>query len=201
MNENLQFTEDWFTHNIPNWSKFLNPLEGKALNVLEIGCFEGRATKWLLENILTNEDSKITVIDTFEGSIEHRDGSANHDFSNTEAIFDFNVWMPYRHKVRKIKDTSFNALTAFNTGFEQEKFDLVYIDGSHMAKDVMADALLVWPLVKKNGLVIFDDYLWDPYPEPHKKPKMAIDNFTTMLFEELEAIHYGYQAIVKKTVE
>lgn len=201
MIENLQFTEDWFSNNIETWSKYLGVLEGKAVNALEIGCFEGRATKWLLENVLTDDKSKITVIDTFEGSIEHRDGSANHDFSNTEAIFDFNVWMPYRHKVRKIKDTSFNALTAFNTGFEQEKFDLVYIDGSHMAKDVMADAILAWPLIKKGGIVIFDDYLWQPYPEPHKTPKLAVDAFLKMVFDEMEPIHHGYQVMIRKTVE
>lgn len=201
MIEKLQFTQDWFSNNIENWSRLLHPLEGKPVNALEIGCFEGRATKWLLENILTDEKSKITVIDTFEGSIEHRDGSADHDFSNTEAIFDFNVWMPYRHKVRKIKDTSFNVLTAFNTGFEEEKFDLVYIDGSHMAKDVMADALLVWPLVRKGGIIIFDDYAWDAYPQQEKNPRMAVDAFIIMVQSEIDLLLHEYQVVIRKTVE
>lgn len=201
MIKKLDFTEDWFSHNIEKWSKYLKPLEGKPLKALEIGCFEGRATKWMLENILTHEDSRITVIDTFEGSIEHRDGQANHDFSNTEAIFDFNVWMPYRNKVTKIKDQSFNALTAFNTGYVNEKYDFVYIDGSHMAKDVMTDALLVWPMVKKNGIVIFDDYLWQPYNKPHMEPKLAIDAFMKMMFDESIVLDVGYQVMIRKTVE
>jgi len=201
MTQNLQFTQDWFSNNVENWSRILKPLEGEALNALEIGCFEGRATKWLLQNILTHEDSKITVIDTFEGSIEHRDGSANHDFSNTEAIFDFNVYMPFRYKVHKIKDTSFNALTAFNTSFEAEKFDLAYIDGSHMAKDVMSDALLVWPLVRQGGIIIFDDYAWDAYQEPRKNPRPAIDAFLDFFQDEIEVLLKEYQVIVRKVVE
>lgn len=199
--QNLSFTQDWFSNNIEKWSILLKSLEGKPTEALEIGCFEGRATKWMLENILTHDDSRITVIDTFAGSIEHRDGHADHDFSNTEAIFDFNVWMPYRNKVTKIKDRSFDALVAFNTGYVNKKYDFIYIDGSHVSKDVMADALLAWPLLAKDGIMIFDDYLWQPYNKPHMEPKLAIDAFMKMMFDESVVLDVGYQVAIQKTVE
>lgn len=199
--QNLSFTQDWFSNNIEKWSILLKSLEGKPTEALEIGCFEGRATKWMLENILTHDDSRITVIDTFAGSIEHHDGHADHDFSNTEAIFDFNVWMPYRNKVTKIKDRSFDALVAFNTGYVNKKYDFIYIDGSHVSKDVMADALLAWPLLAKDGIMIFDDYLWQPYNKPHMEPKLAIDAFMKMMFDESIVLDVGYQVAIQKTVE
>lgn len=199
--QNLSFTQDWFSNNIEKWSILLKSLEGKPTEALEIGCFEGRATKWMLENILTHDDSRITVIDTFAGSIEHRDGHADHDFSNTEAIFDFNVWMPYRNKVTKIKDRSFDALVAFNTGYVNKKYDFIYIDGSHVSKDVMADALLAWPLLAKDGIMIFDDYLWQSYNKPHMEPKLAIDAFMKMMFDESVVLDVGYQVAIQKTVE
>ena len=37
--------------------------------------------------------------------------------------------------------------------------DLIYIDGSHLAKDVLSDAILSWKLLKPSGVMIFDDYL------------------------------------------
>jgi predicted O-methyltransferase YrrM len=40
-----------------------------------------------------------------------------------------------------------------------EKFDLIYVDGSHAGLDVMSDATLCWRLLEPDGLMIFDDYL------------------------------------------
>ena len=40
-----------------------------------------------------------------------------------------------------------------------ELIDFLFIDGSHSYKDVLADWLLYSPLVKKGGMVVFDDSL------------------------------------------
>ena len=67
------YSVDWFSNNIPIWDQVfdLAKLKGKEnIKFLEIGCFEGRATNYLLENILTGEGSEIHVVDTFEGSRE-----------------------------------------------------------------------------------------------------------------------------------
>lgn len=197
----MDFTNDWFSGNIPTWSEYLGPLKNKPVTALEIGSYEGRSAKWLLENILTHENATITCIDTFEGSMEHKDLGV--DFSTTEQIFDFQVACPYANKVIKIKDTSRNALIAFNSGYlpwgsATKPYDLVYIDGSHMAADVMLDALLVWPLMAPGGILIFDDLEWNAYPEPGKTPKLAIQTFFEMYRDQLSVLHIGYQAIYQK---
>jgi len=54
------FTKDWFSWSPPVWEQVFKQL--KAKNILEIGCFEGRATTWLIENVDCDE---IVCIDTF----------------------------------------------------------------------------------------------------------------------------------------
>lgn len=67
----FKFSVDWFLGVVGKWREILLPLKDKQLNVLEIGSFEGMSSAWLLDNILTNEKSKITCVDPFTGSDEH----------------------------------------------------------------------------------------------------------------------------------
>ncbi len=95
---NKQFTTDWFSNNIPNWDIVLQDHKNQPnLNFLEIGCWEGRATCWLLENILTDSTSKITVVDTFGGSPEE-DGMNGLDFENVYSRFKHNT-KEYNNKI------------------------------------------------------------------------------------------------------
>ena len=55
------FTEDWFTRNIPVWTKIFEQYKGKAdIKYLEIGVAEGRSLMWMLENILPHPTSQAT---------------------------------------------------------------------------------------------------------------------------------------------
>ena len=44
--------------------------------------------------------------------------------------------------------------------FEDEFFDIIYIDGNHEPQYVLEDAVLSFRKLKKNGIMIFDDYGW-----------------------------------------
>jgi hypothetical protein len=48
------FTVDWFSRHLPVWNEVLMPLRGRPLRALEIGCFEGAATTWLIDNVLVD---------------------------------------------------------------------------------------------------------------------------------------------------
>ncbi len=81
-------------------------------------------------------------------------------------------------------------------------YDFIYIDGSHIAKDVMTDACMAWPLLNPKGLMVFDDYLWTPNARDIlHRPKAAIDAFTNLFAEEVDIVHVGYQLIVRKKGE
>lgn len=196
----MGFTCDWFSHNIPIWKEHLLGLAGQPIQVLEIGCFEGRATRWMLENLLTHPLAHITVCDTFAGSMEHHDHPARFDISDIERVFDAEVMSQFPDKVTKRKGLSLDTLLSLHLETPARTFDLVYVDASHVAKDVVADALLAWPLLKPGGFLIFDDYAWEKYADPALTPKLAVDVFLARFAGELRMLHMGYQVILRRNL-
>ena len=186
------FTQDWFSHNIPNF-EVIKKLIPECKDILEIGCFEGRATCWMLENLLTN-DGNILCVDTFQGSEEHTD----MDFSEV-----FTRWKSNVNWVRKESQTcsgyigkSYDVLASLIT--EKKEFDFIYVDGSHTSPDVMTDACMAWGMLKKGGIMLFDDYLWGDVPGMLHRPKLGVDYFTTLFSEQNELCLLGYQYGLRK---
>jgi predicted O-methyltransferase YrrM len=189
---NYIFTVDWFSYNIQIWTHYLNEFKNKSnLHFLEIGSFQGRSTVWLLENILTDDTSAITCIDTFEGSIEHTIHFQN-DIKNLFDIFSHNI-SKFKNKVNIIKDKSQDALKKIN-----EQYDFIYIDGDHKASSVIEDAILSFPLLKKGGIMIFDDYLWFQMKKFIDNPKVAIDAFLEIYADKITILYKNHQVIIEK---
>jgi hypothetical protein len=66
------------------------------------------------------------------------------------------------------------------TGFADEYFDWVYIDGNHYYEFVKKDLEMFYPKVKSGGFVTGDDYLWTgPELKGDLPVKRAVDEFTT----------------------
>jgi len=192
------FTADWHSHNVPHWRRILERYAGQpGVRALEIGSFEGRSTVWLLENVLTHATARIDCIDTFEGSPEHLrmgvklDNLLDRFLSNIE---------PYAKKVSWFKGRSQEILR--NGQFDPrwvEPYDIVYIDGSHKAADVLEDAVLTFRLLKVCGLMIFDDYLWaGGGPTKFDNPKRGVDAFYSAYGNQLKPAHMSYQAIFQR---
>jgi len=192
-----QFTQDWFSRNILVWEQHLLKFANVPdLNMLEIGSWEGRSTCWLLENVLTHKTARITCIDTFEGSVEHKLWFENDYIKSIEERFDFNiVKAAATTKVNKIVGSSKDVLRTLPLN----SYDLLYIDGSHLACDVLEDAVLSWGLVKVGGTIVFDDYDFIFNDNPAQNTKVAVDAFVTTFGHKLKMIHQGYQVIVEKT--
>lgn len=197
--ERFRFTTNWFDKNIPVWNKFLNPLKKEKITVLEIGAFEGACTTWILEKLLQHPDSSLIAVDSFLGSKEHKECPfLSKKLDNLEKVFFHNIEKTEKtNQISVIKGYSYDVLVKFN--YEKScLFNLIYIDGSHIAQDVLSDAVLAWPLLLKQGILIFDDYSWDKYPEDYNNPRLAIDAFLACYRPELEIMHAGYQVIMRK---
>ncbi|HEY9749790.1 MAG TPA: class I SAM-dependent methyltransferase [Allocoleopsis sp.] len=192
------FTSDWFSFNIPIWQIHLQPFVGQPnLTCLEIGSWEGRSTCWLLENVLTHPSANITCVDTFEGSFEHQAYDPDY-IKSLEDRFDFNIQRSgASEKVKKIVGSSHQVLKSLplNT------YDFIYIDGSHLACDVLIDAVLSWPLVKVQGLLVFDDYDFKFPNNPNQNTQIGIDAFINSFSPKIEIIYKGHQLILKKLAE
>ena len=190
----MKFSQDWFSHNIPTFEFVMSVLPQKQ-DFLEIGCFEGRASCWLLQNGL-DPDGKLTCIDTFMGSEEHE--KAGLDLTELRRTFEENIneAKVADQVVEAVQATSYEGLAKM-IGYEAE-FDFIYIDGSHTAPDVMTDACMAFPLLKKGGIMLFDDYLWGDMPGLLHRPKLAVDLFVTLFSERCELLVIGYQLAVRK---
>lgn len=192
-----KFTKDWFQWAPPVWSQLVPHLPARK-NFLEIGSFEGRSTVWTVENMI-EDGGEIICVDTWEGGEEHV--AAGEDMNGAEQKFDHNrevieTKFPLRH-VGKWKGKSVSLLALMIQ--DGKEYDFIYIDGSHIAKDVLTDACMSWPLLKKNGIMVFDDYLWGSPRDAIHRPKIAVDTFVDLFGEELSVVHMGYQFILRKT--
>jgi hypothetical protein len=177
-----QFSEDWFTYNIPVWQWMFERFKGKEnLHYLEIGVFEGRSAIWMLENVLTHPTARLTAVDIFFGDLEKK-FRENLEKSGSQS------------KVNILKGTSQERLRQLPL----DSFDIIYLDGSHRAKHVFLDAALSWDLLKGGGLLIFDDYELELKAPADLRPKVPIDTFLLAFAEELELVHKGYQVAVRK---
>lgn len=189
-NEEYQFTSDWFSSNIPVWKSLIEQF--RPARILEVGSFEGRSTCYLIENCSKIGPIEIYCVDTWEGGVEH-DKNA---MGEVERRFDHNSALAKRQashsvSVTKMKKTSTEALSEM-IARRDAAFDFVYIDGSHQAPDVLADAVLAFKMLRVGGIMIFDDYLWrlgpDGQQDPLNMPKPAIDAFVNMFQRKLRVI-------------
>lgn len=189
----MPFTQDWFTHNIEVWEKFLEPYRYQEAHFLEIGCFEGAATMWLLSNILLHPASTITVVDTFEGSPEF--ATMGVDFENLAERFKENC----ASEAERIQVWPFRSIDALRLIRNKDsQYDFIYVDGSHAAADVLTDAVLSWPLLKENGILMFDDYLWRESNVETQNPQLGILSFMRCFEGRYEHLYTGWQVLIRK---
>jgi predicted O-methyltransferase YrrM len=167
-------------------------------NFLEIGSFEGRSAVWLMENAMQDGDA-LTCVDTWKGSEEH----SQLNMLSVEEIFTNNIEMAEAKCRGRIvcaeKETSVEFLARrLYTVAPEGEFHFIYIDGSHIARHVLTDACMAWPLLKQGGLMVFDDYLWGENRDILHRPRLAVDMFVNLFAEELDIVHMGYQFVVRK---
>jgi cephalosporin hydroxylase len=61
-----------------------------------------------------------------------------------------------------------------------DKIDILYIDGDHTYEGVAADFINYFPMVSKNGFIVFDDYL--PYTrDSHKSINDIVEKYKDQL--------------------
>lgn len=187
--EDLKFTTDWTTNNVPHWQKALERYTGKAgIRALEIGTWEGRSTEFFLREILTGPKARLTTID--------RDHSRfDHNRKIIEAA--------YPAKLLAIQTDAFEFLR----DYAGPPFQFIYLDGPKDAGDLIDQAVLAWRVLAPGGVLIFDDYMWPgtddggfPNPPRHysNPPRVGIDAFLATHYLQWDLVHRGWQFIVQK---
>ncbi len=191
---------DW---NIVQWCITLSRIfdRGDPVRILEIGSWEGRSALFFLTYFTQGH---LTAVDSWDFSgASALTPSATNDrqyhtavaAENSEARFDRNL-APYVGRLTKRKGASLHVLPQLLD--EEQTFDVIYVDGSHFADDVLTDAINGWRLLKEGGIMIFDDLLWDHYPRARANPAWAISLFLKYHKGEYNILNTFYQITLQK---
>jgi predicted O-methyltransferase YrrM len=205
------FTNNWFESLAKVvWELFIPQIN--PTRILEIGSYEGASTCYLIKKLADSKDIELHCVDTWQGGVEHQEGGGGEtDMSAVEKRFHHNTKTAIsevKHAVQLVihKEHSDIALSKLIAEGKQNYFDFIYVDGSHQAPDVLCDAILSFRLLKIDGVIAFDDYLWQeklPYgTDPIRCPKFAIDAFTNIYCRKIKVISAPlYQLYIQKISE
>jgi len=197
------FTSDWFSDKINNFTFLINHINFMEENfkILEIGSYEGRSTIWMIENIINKtKNGKIYCIDTWKSTINEKE----HEYIREQIkekdilyhIFLYNT-KNFANKIHIIREDSRKALKNIN-----EKFDFIYLDCDHRRHRCLEDLILSIVLLKVDGIILIDDYLYKSgNEEDENTPRGAINIFERIYKNYIKLIFLNYQACYKKIKE
>jgi predicted O-methyltransferase YrrM len=209
--KNYEFTHNWFQYD--DLEQFLPIKTDEELHILEIGSFEGKSTIWFIENLLNNKNSSITCIDPWVSYNQKNDSlnSYNKNISKEDLsdlsegyIFsnEYNTFVKNIIKTNKLNQVNimrgFSDIVLPNLILTNKKYDIIFIDGNHTAPYVLLDAVMSWKLLNVNGIIVFDDYLWELNKPETLRPKMAIDDFIKNYADYLEVVWSDYRLAIRK---
>lgn len=190
MNE-ISYTIDWFN---PQIFKVLDHYKLKDnVNFLEIGSFEGLSANYFIDNFLLGKNCFITCIDPF---IKYGESTltkmSEWDIYINESTYDkfINNTFKNRDKIVLKRGLSVDILTTL-----EPIYDFIYVDGDHSEDAVWLDAIYSFKILRKDGIIVFDDYEWNT---GKKSPKGAIDRFLREYRDLIEVIDINRQVVVKK---
>jgi len=198
MDSKYQFTADMFTRCEQTWPNIFNLIKWdprKKCQIVEIGSFEGRATVWILDNLIQHSDSKVYCIDPFIATGRKEKEVVRQmqlDWGQIFQRFQANITLTGKagqvELLQKPSSVALSSLLAVEAG----QVDFVYVDGSHRAPDALSDMIFSYHLLRNGGLMICDDYTWTLEARTEidtlSNPKIAIDAFSTIFRRSLVLI-------------
>ena len=146
------------SHFLPNnWFNIINvnDYKDKPINYLEIGTYYGANLLYCGKTYGLHQDSKLYCIDPWEDYEEYP------EYKNEQPQI-------YEDFMKNVENSGIKDKIIINRGysnkevckFDDDFFDIIYIDGNHEPEYVLEDAVISFRKLKINGIIIFDDYGW-----------------------------------------
>jgi len=171
----------FFVDHIEIWEEFLTPFKNRANICLEIGALYGGSSVYILEEFCKEVGSHHYIMDI-----------------NTNEFIENNI-KPYEDKVTYLLGESSDSFKVLQHNGEKKEFlDLIYIDGNHLSKFVLEDAVNAFYCLKNYGIIIFDDYGGGLEQPTHLQVKTGVDGFIHAYKKYLNIVNVGYQMIIQK---
>ena len=181
-----EYTNDWFVQNAVAWDDTLADLKGKPIKGIELGCFEGRATSWLQENVFTHPDSMLDCVDIWE------------DAGVYGPVPMADVERRFRANTKEYKNLMIHKMHTIKYLRTAKSADFIYVDADHTAAGCLVDGVLSHLVLKPGGIIIFDDYLWAGLAHAPNVCRGAIDAFMECFAEMYDVLYLGKQVILRK---
>lgn len=174
------------------WFQFLNvdDYNKKPIHYLEIGTFYGANLISVGNTFGLHNDSKLYCIDPWTDYDDYP------EYKKQQSTI-------YNTFLTNIENSGFKDKVNIKRGYSHievpklpdDFFDIIYIDGNHNPEYVCEDAVLSFRKLKKDGIMIFDDYGWGG-PDWTQR---GIDGFTIAYHKRLQVLgEYQTQVFVKK---
>lgn len=188
------YTKNWNTH-------FKNNVENvKDFSLcLEIGCFEGLTSNYIVENLMSIDDKLICVDPLTDNYLNENLTDEDKILNNTEYLFFTGQYDRFINNIKEhldsqkiilYRDLSINVFDKLLEKFGKN-FTFIYIDGDHRPDGVYVDAVNCFNLCKKDGYILFDDYLW-------RDTGKGINKFLNEFYSEYVLVRKNEQVLIKK---
>ncbi len=145
----FRLPDNWYDH------VQLTQYENIPINYLEIGAHYGANLLAVAKTYGKHPDSKLFCIDPWDDYKEYSEYN-NKQTSIFEHFVKNIYYSGYKDKIFITKGYSHKEIHKFN----EEFFDIIYIDGNHNPEYVLEDGVLSFRHLKIGGIMIFDDYGW-----------------------------------------
>jgi tetratricopeptide (TPR) repeat protein len=185
--------------------------------VLEVGVFAGTSLIEIMKRIPNSKGTAVDRWDNYEeintNEVKNRSVFENPEIKkslenlenikerNIENIFYQNIYVSgLKDRVNTVKGDSHAVLLEMNR--KNERYDFIYVDGSHKCLDVTTDLFLSWQLLESGGIMAIDDYLYtlegNFTDNPFDYPFHAVNQFLERYKNEMIVLEKGYRVFVKK---
>ena len=170
------------------------------INILEIGTYTGMSLIGFIKFFINKFNFitiKADVIDYWNNYFEQdqerfiNELDVKGAFHRNIDMYNFNQYINNVF-IGKSQEILFDMLSNFTN-----YYDFIYVDGSHTLIDTYMDLFLSWKLLKVNGILGIDDYLFninDTINSPHE----AINKFLKNIDNQYKLITKDYRVFIQK---
>lgn len=174
------FTQElWFAGNYRTFDAVLDAVQADFddISIVEIGSLQGMSACYMIDRLHQSRSFQLVCIDPMFQP-EYRSNVACSRAPD---------------RVYPIELKSQDALSFFGPN----KFQLVHVDGWHVAPQVFLDGFLAAKILVDGGYIIFDDYLKEDQTRLGQTVKMGVQAFRAVFAPWLDLVVDGRQLVCK----
>jgi predicted O-methyltransferase YrrM len=173
-----------------NWSPFI-PFFNGPINYLEIGVSDGGNAIHISNSYCNDPNSKIYCVDPWMDYDEYPEYKGQQQKG----------WLTFNKNIQKSGNfEKFIVKRGLSEDivptFENDFFDLIFVDGNHETKYVYEDGKMAFDKVKSGGYIVFDDYYYT-WSQTMKGIDMFLDEYASKI-KILSKNNDFWQVIIQK---